>query len=121
MSMRMRVFVGCALLVAARLVGAQSVVRATQTDPRWYPWLGCWAGESSTGRAPRAAVSCIVPLGGTSGVEALTLVSGKVVARSRIEATGRTQTVDNQGCAGTQIASWSPGGRRIYLRADYTC
>jgi hypothetical protein len=121
MSLRVRILSAALIVTVARLGAAQGVVRSTQTDPRWYPWLGCWAGDTAGGSSARAGVSCIVPLSGTSGVEALTLVNGRIVSRQRIEATGRTQPVDNQGCSGLQQANWSPSGRRVYVRSDYTC
>jgi hypothetical protein len=99
----------------------QTAKRAAQTDPRWYPWLGCWTSDSTDGRALRGAVSCIVPVSGSAAVEALSLVDGQVVSRQRIDASGRPQAIDNQGCSGSQVANWATSGERVYLRADYTC
>ncbi|HXT15097.1 MAG TPA: hypothetical protein VN706_05675 [Gemmatimonadaceae bacterium] len=129
MSIRSKLGAAAALVslaCAASFVEAQSAVRApqatrsTQTDPRWYAWLGCWQTDTA-GRGTRSTVTCIVPVSGSSGVEEQTFVDGTRVARQRIDANGRSLAVDAQGCNGTQLASWSPTGRRVYLRSEYTC
>jgi hypothetical protein len=100
---------------------AQGAVRSAQTDTRWYPWLGCWATDSAASRAPRGAINCVVPVSGNSGVDQLSLIDGRVVSRRRLDATGRPQPIDNQGCTGTQVTEWGQSASRVYMRAGYTC
>lgn len=121
MSRRLGILSGLALVSAATVSLAQGAVRSTQTDSRWYPFLGCWASDTTGGHAAHAGATCLVPMSGGAGVEALSLVNGKVISRRRIDATGRSQPIDNQGCAGSQLATWSATGHRVYMRADYTC
>jgi hypothetical protein len=93
---------------------------AAQTDPRWFGWLGCWQTDS-TGGGANANVTCIVPVAGSSVVEALTIARGKITSRRRLDASGRPRAIDGQGCHGMETTNWSRSGRRVYLRSDYTC
>lgn len=102
---------------------AQSAANSTQTDARWYAWLGCWAPDTSTSttRTTSPSTTCIVPVAGSRAVDAMTIVGGTVVTRDRLDAGGKPHTVDGQGCKGTESTSWSASGRRVFLQASYTC
>jgi hypothetical protein len=63
----------------------------------------------------------VVPVGSTRGIDILSVVDGKVVSRRRVEADTRPHSIDGQGCRGEEKTSWSPKGRRLYLRAEYVC
>jgi hypothetical protein len=90
-------------------------------DSRWTPWLGCWRSDAASPNAPAAATTCIIPLSGSTGVEALSIANGKIVARRRFEADGRSHPMQESSCSGTRTSQWSPGGRRVYVRSEYTC
>ncbi len=90
-----------------------------QSDSRWQAWLGCWTADSA--RAPAASAVCVVPVAKSNAVELLTISRGAVVIRERVEANGRPQTIDGNGCSGTETANWSASGRRVYLHADFSC
>lgn len=114
------------LVVAVGAMGAgalhaQTAARTAQTDPRWFPWLGCWTSDSAAAGAATGGVACIVPVAGSSAVEQISIVDGRVIARHRIDASGRALAIDNQGCRGTQAGDWGHNGRRVFLRAVYTC
>jgi len=99
---------------------------ATQTsqstvDPRWLPWLGCWRSDASSPTAPAASTTCVVPATGSTGVEELSISSGRIVERRRFEADARPHPMQESNCAGTRTSQWSPGGRRVYVRSEYTC
>lgn len=102
---------------------AQPAANSVQTDARWYAWLGCWAPDASsnTARTTSPSTTCIVPVAGSRGVDALTIVGGTVVTRDRLDTGGKPHPVDGQGCKGTESTSWSASGRRVYLQASYTC
>src|ERR1041384_4221295 len=102
--------------------GLHAQQAGAETDGRWYPWLGCWAPDTS-GAAARGArgTTCLVPSKGSRGVDALTILRGKITHRNRLDANGRAHAIDGQGCKGTETANWSAGGRRLYLHSDYTC
>lgn len=114
-------FAGALLLAGAAPAWAQGV----QLDPRWEAWLGCWEPVGAQLRAPggAAVVSrvCVVPATTASGVDVVAVADERIVARDRIEATGERRPATQGGCSGWEQAEWSPGGRRVYLRAEYLC
>jgi hypothetical protein len=111
-------------VAAASSLRAQPSARV-ETDSRWTPWLGCWSGapasDSSNARGVATNATCVIPIAGSSAVEALTIARGKVVARDRLDANVGSHPVNGQGCKGAETVNWSSTGRRVYLRADYTC
>jgi hypothetical protein len=118
-----RAFAACAVLLgSSHLSPAQSAVRLSTTDPRWYAWLGCWAADADeTGeQSTSSSATCIVPIAGSSAVEALTVARHKVVARDRLDSS-RPHALDGQGCQGMEAVNWSQTNRRVFVRSDYTC
>lgn len=119
-----------AVLALPAVLAAQSAPGA-QTDSRWQAWRGCWqpataantpstAGTANSSSAS-APVVCVVPAGAPSAVDVVTIASGKVAARERIDATGAQVPRSANGCTGWQSATWSADGRRVYLRSQDTC
>ena len=106
-------------LISARDLRAQAQTRSTGTDPRWYPWLGCWAPDNAG--TSSASATCVVPVSGSRDVEMLTVARGKVIERDRLDPSGKPQDVSGQGCQGTQTVNWSASGRQAFLHAGYTC
>jgi hypothetical protein len=91
----------------------------SQSDPRWQAWLGCWTADSA--RTTAATTICVTPAAKSNAVDLVTVARGAVVTRERIDANGRPQPIDGNGCKGTESANWSASGRRVYLRADFSC
>ena len=115
---------GALALAITTTAGAQSATarRAAHTDARWYPFLGCWQSDSAASEASSSSsVACVAPVAGSSGVEMMSVVHGRVTARERLDATAGAHAIDGQGCKGTETSSWAASGRRVYLHADYTC
>lgn len=111
-----------ALLTLAAGAHASSKHPAPEPDSRWDAYLGCWAVDTiGTGRQSSSGVTCIVPIAGSRGVEALTFARGKVVARDRLDSSGEPHSVSGQGCHGFETTEWSATGRRVFLRSDYVC
>ena len=118
---------GTKWIVAALLVAVSAPARAQSvpTDARWQAWLGCWAPAarvvvpSSTAAAPLLA--CVVPATGSTGVDIATIADTQVVTSDRIEATGERRPFTREGCTGWASAQWSPDGRRVYTRSEYSC
>src|SRR4051812_36953946 len=100
------------LVALAAFVSIGSAARAQDsrlTDPRLYPFLGCWRSDAADPRAARASgLTCVVPVNGTPDVEMLNVVDGRVASRRRIEANSRAHAIDGQGCRGQERTSWSP-------------
>lgn len=110
-------------LAAAALPARAQSSQAARLDPRWTPWLGCWAADSSAAGAGarQSNVSCVIPLSGSSGVEQVAISRGRITERRRLVADDRPLPFDENGCKGTRTAEWSANGRRVYTRASYTC
>jgi hypothetical protein len=109
-----------AIASALFLTAAQNATaQPTPPDARWVAWFGCWTADTTS--SPTGALRCVVPVAGSRAVDELTIARGKIVARNRLDATGRPHPIDGQGCQGTETANWSTTGRRLYLHADYAC
>jgi len=109
----------CSAALVPAAATSQSASRATvRTDARWYPWLGCWQSDSA---GTESGLKCIVPARGSTAVDELTLIDGKVVSRDRLDANDRPHQIRQQGCDGMESVMWSASGRRVYLRSDYVC
>jgi len=112
---------GIAGVVGAGALGAQG------RDARWDAWIGCWAPVAGQNGAPRELGGtaptrvCVAPALGTSAVEIVTVVMGKVLDRTRIEADGVPHPVSRDGCSGTEIAHWAMTGTRVYVGTELTC
>ena len=107
------------LVIAISPVRAQSV--KSSLDPRWTPWLGCWQTDTTKTEANGAAVRCVAPLRGTSGVQEITVAGGRVTERRHLVADGHPASFDENGCNGNRTAEWASNGRRVYVRSTYTC
>jgi hypothetical protein len=91
--------------------------RASAFDARWTAWLGCWQSDATHD----AALTCVIPDSRSSGVQMLSVVNGRIVARRTLEADARRHVMNDQGCDGTRIAQWAAKATRVYARADYAC
>ena len=103
-------------LAVSLLVAGAGAVRAQTADTRWTPWLGCWQTADAG-----AAIKCVVPTARASAVDVITLVNGQIDSRERIVADSQPHPIDRAGCRGTETATWSPNGYRLYRRAELTC
>ncbi|MDB4914484.1 MAG: hypothetical protein JWM95_2128 [Gemmatimonadetes bacterium] len=121
---------GLAAIAAAALVTLAPVAGAQQagTGPRWQGWIGCWspiapAAEdvNITATPVSSLLVCITPTADQGVVDVATVSGGKVTSTEKIDASGRTTTIDSKGCQGTQRAQWSGDERRVFLRATATC
>ena len=121
-------FAGLLILAGASAAEAQDTGNNTaSSDARWQAYVGCWAPSDSQAQGGVAQTGaqtplvCVIPAGGQSAVEIVTLVDGNVTTRQRIEATGAQRQATRDGCTGWESAQWSPGGERVYLRSDFAC
>jgi hypothetical protein len=121
---------GAAFFALAPAGFAQS---SSTLDARWQPWIGCWKAAAAPHNAaisfsrsadPVPPVVCVIPSGAASarsGVEVVTVTDGKIVARDTIDPNGRSVLRSKDGCTGTENASWSANGHRLYVSSDFTC
>ncbi len=130
--------------VAARLVTLSLLLAApapAQTaDARWAPWLGCWnlvadtpppptpnaLRERDAGpgrrRAPESVTRvqvCVEPR--DEGVVLRTLAGDRPALEQAIVASGEDRPMNDAGCRGTERATWSRDGRRLFSRATLAC
>lgn len=115
---------GAAIAVVFGVHSLRAQSEPLDLDPRWNAWLGCWTADTTrTGAAAVSAASatCIVPVEGTRAVEVLTIARGAIVARERLDASGRPHSINGNGCRGTETVNWSGSARRVYLHSAYTC
>jgi len=112
-------------VVALATIASAGALRAQAIDARWQAWAGCWAPVSDDAGSPRelggSARLCVVPAQGTAAVEVLTVANGKIVDRTRIEVDGTQHQVSRDGCNGTETASWSAVGTRVFITSNLTC
>jgi hypothetical protein len=103
---------------AASPAAPQSVAHSDGSGG-WAAWIGCWRPTDED--APLNALVCVVP-GETAGsVRMLSLEDGAVVDESVVHADGRPRGIEEGGCTGTETASWSRDGRRVFMRGDLNC
>ncbi len=110
----------------AAVHGVASPLAAQMVDPRWQPWLGCWAPLVSAVDDPTPARSasqqlCITPAATGSGVDIANVVDGKREPAERLAVTGTRVSKTRDGCDGWEIATWGVDARRIMLRSEFTC
>src|ERR1051325_3014530 len=111
------------LALLACLAAQTASAQPATTDPRWHPWLGCWAADttSAISRTVSPNTTCVIPVTGTRDVDLLTIVRGAVVKRDRLDANGAPHPIDGQGCKGTERVNWSSTGHRLFLQSTYAC
>ena len=114
-----------AVALTAFAIAAPLRAQNVTPDVRWQPWLGCWqATDAATPRAgggSKTATVCVTPSAGTSAVDIATVVDGKAVEQTHIEANGQQRTHSKDGCTGWESAKWSATGTRVYLASEYAC
>ncbi len=116
-----------AITFAGALVAIAGVPLAAQqaaVTKGWQGWIGCWATQSSAS-SPIALAGgpfvCVLPTSDANVVDVATVAEGKVIARQRIDASGKALPIDAKECTGTKLGHWSADGRRVFLRADAVC
>jgi hypothetical protein len=119
------------MLSAATAASAMPAGNASLA-PGWQAFIGCWEPIAApvgalpvvSGALPEPATAhlvCVVPVEGTSAVDMITIVDGKIVERERVDATGTQSPTRKDDCSGTRSAAWSTVGQRLYLRSDLVC
>ena len=113
-----------AFVVPSSRIAAQQkhASKSAGEDSRWYPWIGCWerSGDGASASASSSALTCVRPGTGTSA-DIVTIANGTVESRERLVVDGLPHAIDKDGCHGSQTASWSESGNRIYIGAAYSC
>lgn len=109
-----------ARLVLLLMTLAPATVLAQQTlDSRWLPWLGCW--QVGEGAGADNLLVCVRPSSEASGVEVATIANGEITSTRTLVADGQPHDLRAEDCAGSQFASFSADGRRVYLWSTLSC
>lgn len=108
---------GTRLFGAALLLGALALpARGQMAEPRWLPFVGCWAPVGAEGGA---GLLCFRP--SQEGVEMVNIVDGEVASSEDLVADGRRRPVTAEGCTGGESVAFSDGGTRLFTHSEYDC
>ena len=106
--------IGAAVALAAVPVGADA--QAVNTRMGWQPFLGCWQAD---GVEEDLGILCFAADGGQ--VEMLTIADGAITHREPFPVDGRTRSIEQDECVGTESARFSDDQRRIYTASEVSC
>ena len=107
-------------ILTAALLGlavASPRLHAQENDPRWVPWVGCWAAVGE--EASSSNLLCVRPVG--AAVEVTEIAGGRVASTQTLAADGRAYPISAEGCTGTRTAEFSADGRRIFTVTEQAC
>ena len=102
------------------VLGPASLFAQQPVDSRWLPWLGCWQVGEDAAAEPSLLV-CVRPLGDRRGVEVATIANGEIASTRTLVADGQPYDLEAEDCSGSQFASFSADGQRVYLWSTLTC
>jgi hypothetical protein len=107
---------------ALALLSITSTSASAQTDTRWRAWTGCWTTTMPQTLAfGTSSAVCVLPTEKASAVEVVTVISGKITDRTRIDADGQPHSTERDGCVGSTTARWSQFGTRVLIRESFDC
>ena len=104
-----------ALVTSALIPFSSASAQFSPPDPPWLAWQGCWQAEG----APAGEYLCIAPEG--EGARFVTVAEGAVHAETFVTADGRARPIKQEGCTGSERASWSADEQRVFLVSELTC
>ncbi|MBI2073456.1 MAG: hypothetical protein HYT81_10595 [Gemmatimonadetes bacterium] len=107
------------LLSLLLVLGPATLAAQQSLDSRWLPWLGCWQVGEEAG--PDHLLVCVRPSSDQSGVEVATVANGEIAFSRTLVADGQPHDLRAEDCSGSQFASFSADGRRVYLWSALTC
>lgn len=107
------------MLAAAVTAVASAPTAATQAQAGWDAWIGCWQqlGPGSSGEQ----LVCVLPGSDAQSVRMATVEGGVITDETVVRADGMARPVDDEGCTGSETASFSRDQRRIFTRAELDC
>lgn len=131
---RAGVIVGVFLL--GSLTGSAAAL-AQDTDPRWYPWLGCWqlweeqldpsalpqeqALDDETAALLDRTYVCVRPSDTAASVELTATAGERVLVERTLVADSVRRDLDEPACRGWEQSEWSFDGRRLFTHAELQC
>src|SRR4051794_30882925 len=115
-------------IAALGLVGVVSTSAGAQqasVGPKWNALLGCWSlaveRDVRVATNPLDLIVCVSPTASSDVVQLTTITNGKVTAQRTLDASGAEQSLSAMGCTGSEHATWSSDGRRLFLQSAATC
>jgi hypothetical protein len=95
-------------------------VRPVPTESgSWLAWHGCWREVTDNGAGGQ--MLCVLPGDDASEARIVTFAEGVSGAITTLRVDGIARPVEDGGCTGTEVASWSKDGRRVFLRSELDC
>jgi hypothetical protein len=110
-----------AFVLAAALATLALPAGAQSSGLKWKGWLGCWTSAPAGTAIEQSPIVCVTPTADANVVDMQVVANGKVLTRDRVDASGRTQTVEATSCNGTTHANWSADERRVFLKSAVSC
>jgi len=107
------------LLSLLLALGPATLAAQQSLDSRWLPWLGCWQVGQEAG--PEHLLVCVRPSSDQGGVEVATIANGEIASSRTLVADAQPHDLRTEDCSGSQFASFSADGRRVYLWSTLTC
>ena len=101
-------------------VSAPRAPGAAMDDPRWLPWLGCWAPLERAGRDQQVRV-CVERTEDRRGVEMITLAGDERVLSESVIADLSQARHSDGACEGEKQSRWSRDGDRVLTTAELRC
>ena len=92
-----------------------SAAAASPPDDAWLAFVGCWRADGDTSER----TLCVIPEG--DGVRSIILNAGRIESETRIVANGQPRSINQEGCTGTETASWSADRQRVFINAELNC
>ncbi len=107
-----------AMLGIPAAIAAQQPATTPSRARQSEPFVGCWAQQPVSETAP---LICVLPSEHDGAVEWLTVVGNAVVARERIDPSGRSQSFVENDCRGAQTTVASRRGNALLTTASFAC
>ena len=114
-----------ALALALFAAASPLVAQAPDAGPRWTGWLGCWsvapADIQAIDRPDGVRLICVTPTADPNVAHVSLRANGKEFFRDTIDASGKPREVERNGCKGSERATWSSDGRRVFIKSSVLC
>jgi hypothetical protein len=85
----------------------------------WLAWHGCWREVTDDGAGGQ--MLCVLPGDDATEARIVTFAEGVSGVFTTLRVDGIARAVEDGGCTGTEVASWSQDGRRVFLRSELDC
>jgi hypothetical protein len=107
------------MLPVLALITTVHIAPPVPQAPGWQAWHGCW--ELAGDDAPAGRLLCVLPGAAAAEVRFISVVGALVEDEVVLRADGSPQPVAEGGCTGTETATRSRDGHRVFVRTELDC